>query len=42
LLAIWNGTSPGTRNMIETMKRMNKRVFVFTRKVDANLDDIKL
>ncbi len=30
LVAVWNGKSKGTKNMIDTMKKMNKPVFVFT------------
>jgi hypothetical protein len=28
LLAIWDGESKGTKHMIDTMKRMNKQVYV--------------
>jgi len=29
LIAFWDGESPGTKNMIETMKKMNKPVTVY-------------
>lgn len=29
LIALWNGTSRGTKNMIETAKRFGLKVFVF-------------
>lgn len=33
LVAVWDGKSPGTTNMIEEMKKQRKPVFVFTFKV---------
>ena len=30
LLALWDGESTGTKNMIETMRKMNKPVYVYT------------
>jgi len=29
LIAVWDGKSRGTKNMIETMKKMDKEVYVF-------------
>jgi hypothetical protein len=31
LVAVWDGKSPGTKNMIETMKSLNKPVYVYIR-----------
>jgi hypothetical protein len=31
LVAVWDGKSPGTKNMIETMKSLNKPVYVYQR-----------
>ena len=31
LIAIWDGVSKGTKHMIKTMERENKKVFVYTR-----------
>lgn len=36
LVAIWDGESPGTRNMIEQMKRLGKPVYVHTIKESDN------
>jgi hypothetical protein len=33
LLAVWDGVSLGTKNMIETMRRLDKYVAVWTHKV---------
>lgn len=29
LVAVWDGKSPGTKNMIETMKALGKSVFIY-------------
>lgn len=34
LIAIWNGQSRGTRNMIETMQELGKPAFVYTTEED--------
>lgn len=30
LIAIWDGKSPGTKNMIETARKYNLRIYVYT------------
>lgn len=32
LIAIWDGESPGTKNMIDTMRKLGKRVYVRTKR----------
>ena len=31
LIAVWDGKSPGTKNMIETMQSLNKPVYIYIR-----------
>lgn len=42
LVAVWDGQSAGTRHMIDFMKSLGKKVYVYTVKVEKRQDDIPI